>query len=274
MARCTLLRFLLVLCLASAFLSSPFFVKISALAQDDEQDVADIVDDITSEAGDSEVGLVGEGIEDRFDSDHQPAAGVETVVYFPKHPDRIVLAGEPSEILVGIGNYGDSPLKVHSIRASLHLPFDHSLYVQNFTVLEIVNAIVHPLVQASFAYSFTTNKYLQPGGFALVASIMYEVDDQLHRSVFYNGTLEVAEAGGFFSGETLFLITLGLGLLGLCGMWIYGQFQRLSKKTRTKKVETGTRSAETVNNEWLQGTAFTRKLSRSLAQPTKSKKKK
>lgn len=69
----------------------------------------------------------------------------------------------------------------------------------------------------------------QPGGFALVASIYYDIDDQAHRTTFYNGTVEVVEAHGFFSGETLFLITLGLGLSGLLGIWAYGQIQRLSK---------------------------------------------
>ena len=70
---------------------------------------------------------------------------------------------------------------------------------------------------------------LQPGSFDLVASVVYELNNQLHKSVFYNGTLEVVEASGFVSGETLFLVTLGLGLLGLLGMWVYAQVQRISK---------------------------------------------
>ena len=74
---------------------------------------------------------------------------------------------------------------------------------------------------------------LQAGSFALVASILYEVDGHPHRSVFYNGTIEVIEASGFASGETIFLVTLGSGLLGLLGMWLYGQFQKLSKVSYT-----------------------------------------
>ncbi len=70
---------------------------------------------------------------------------------------------------------------------------------------------------------------MQPGSFDLVASVVYELGEQLHKSVFYNGTVEVVEASGFVSGETVFLITLGLGLLGLLGMWVYSQVQRLSK---------------------------------------------
>ena len=59
-----------------------------------------------------------------------------------------------------------------------------------------------------------------------MASVVYELNNQLHKSVFYNGILEVVEASGFVSGETLFLVTLGLGLLGLLGMWAYAQVQR------------------------------------------------
>lgn len=59
--------------------------------------------------------------------------------------------------------------------------------------------------------------------------MVYELNNQLHKSVFYNGTLEVVEASGFVSGETMFLVTLGLGLLGLLGMWVYAQVQRISK---------------------------------------------
>ena len=51
--------------------------------------------------------------------------------------------------------------------------------------------------------------------------MVYELNNQLHKSVFYNGILEVVEASGFVSGETLFLVTLGKGLLGLLGMWVY-----------------------------------------------------
>lgn len=69
----------------------------------------------------------------------------------------------------------------------------------------------------------------QPGSYGFVGTVYYLVGDQVHRSVFYNDTVDIAEASSMFSGETLFLFTLGAGLLGLLGMWIYGQAQRFSK---------------------------------------------
>uniref|UniRef100_A0A0C9RPM0 Translocon-associated protein subunit alpha n=1 Tax=Wollemia nobilis TaxID=56998 RepID=A0A0C9RPM0_9CONI len=221
-----------------------------------------------------ELGIVGDGVQDSVDSVLGPASGVDTTCFFPKNSDKLIPAGGETEILVGVNNEGESSLKVHSIKASLHLPYYHGLLVQNLTVQEFVNATVPHSAQATFPYSFTVNKYLQPGEFTLVGSMFYEVDEQLYQAVFYNGTVEVVEGSGILSGETVFLITLGMALLGLFGLWLYGQIQRISKKTkRTKKVEVGTRNADTTN-EWLQGTAFTQGLSKSLSQSQKSKKKK
>jgi translocon-associated protein subunit alpha len=70
---------------------------------------------------------------------------------------------------------------------------------------------------------------LQPGAYDLVGYIVYEIDQHPYQNVFYNGTIEVVEAGGLLSVESVFLITLGFALLGLFGLWAYGQVQQLSK---------------------------------------------
>jgi len=73
------------------------------------------------------------------------------------------------------------------------------------------------------------SKFLQPGAYDLVGYIVYEIDQHPYQNVFYNGTIEVVEAGGLLSVESVFLITLGIALLGLFGLWAYGQVQQLSK---------------------------------------------
>ena len=70
---------------------------------------------------------------------------------------------------------------------------------------------------------------VQPGAYDLVGYIVYEIDQHPYQNVFYNGTIEVVEAGGLLSVESVFLITLGIALLGLFGLWAYGQVQQLSK---------------------------------------------
>ncbi|KAE8729369.1 Translocon-associated protein subunit alpha [Hibiscus syriacus] len=91
------------------------------------------------------------------------------------------------------------------------------------------NATLPPSVQATFPYIFVVSKYLQAGTFDLVGTIIYEIDQQPFQSIFYNGTIEVAEAGGFLSVESVFLVTLGIALLVLLGLWLHGQFQRITK---------------------------------------------
>lgn len=261
------------LLLVSYLLLCTAVFNVVAAAQQDESDVHEVDDDVASEVGDGESALVADPAQHLSDVQLTPAAGVDTVYFFPNK--AATPAGEDAEIIVGVSNHGDLPLTVYSIWASLHLAYDHTYIIQNFTAMDLRKSIVPPSVQASFPYMFTVHKYLQPGSFALVASILYEVDGSPYRSVFYNGTMEVTEASGFLSGETLFLVTLGLGMLGLLGMWVNGQFQKISKIRRSKKVETGTRNTEAVNNEWLQGTSFTKKLSLSRSiSASKSKKKK
>ncbi|KAH7281957.1 hypothetical protein KP509_35G005100 [Ceratopteris richardii] len=275
--RALLLLLLLCICLLLTPTSYAFITKVRAESgeSDGEEVDDDVVKDVISDA------LVADSSEDFFDLEILSAPGVHTVFLFPKDAEKVMSlldagtpAGELAEVIVGISNQGDLPLKVHSIWASLHVSYDHRYQIQNFSAVGFGGSVVPPAIQASFPYTFTVSKFLQPGSFDLVARILYEVDGKPYQSIFYNGTIEVTEASGFLSGETLFLVTLSIGMLGVLGMWLYGQFQKLSKKSRrTKTVETGTRSVDAVNNEWLQGTAFTQKVSRSISQ-SKSKKKK
>ncbi|KAL0422832.1 UNVERIFIED_CONTAM: protein XAP5 CIRCADIAN TIMEKEEPER [Sesamum latifolium] len=167
----------------------------------------------------------------------------------------VVVAGEESELLVGIKNEGESSINVIAIQASVHLPFDHQYLVQNLSA--------------------------QSGAFDLVGTIVYEIDQHPYQSTFYNGTIEVTEPGGLFSVESVFLFCLGVALLSLLGFWIRSQIQQLSKKTkRAPKVEVGTGTTDASMDEWLQdgkmanrylyvqGTAY------AQSQSNKSKKKK
>ncbi|KAK7312203.1 hypothetical protein VNO77_35894 [Canavalia gladiata] len=217
----------------------------------------------------SDIGIVGDDAQDFTDGTFSSAPGIDTVCVFPKNTARLITAGEETELLVGLKNDGDSNLNVIAIKASVHLPFDHRLLVQNLTTQGFNNGSVPASAQATFPYLFAVSKFLQPGTFDLVGSIIYEIDDHPFQSTFFNSTVEVVESGNLLSMESVFLVTLGVALLVLLGLWIHGQIQHLSKKTkRAPKVEVGTRSTDASTDEWLQGTAYTQSLS------SKSKKKK
>ncbi|KAG0572976.1 hypothetical protein KC19_VG138200, partial [Ceratodon purpureus] len=147
-----------------------------------------------------------------------------------------------------------SPLKVLYTRATLQLLHDHRLIVQNFTVQD-GSTVVSPRGKETFNYLFSIKKFLQPGSYDLVGHVVYEMDGKVYRNVFHNGTIDVVEGGMFVKGETIFLSSLGLGLLGLVGMWAYTKVQEFIKKQRrsNKKVEIGTRTcSDASSNEWLQ----------------------
>ncbi|CAM8907131.1 unnamed protein product [Rhodiola kirilowii] len=252
------LRFFL---LALILLAAPF-IKDGKCESD--VDFAESVD----EGGD--IGIVGEDAQDFGEENFSAAAGVETTYVFPKNSERVVTAGEETELLAGIRNNGESPVNIIAIKSSIHLPYDHHYLVQNLTVQTFNNATVPATVMATYPYVFAVSKYLQPGAFDLVATVIYEIDQTPYQSTFYNGTIEVVEAGGALSIETIFLVTLGVALLVFLGLWLRGQAQNLSKKSKrasSSKVEVGTATRDVSLDEWLQGTAYTQSLS------SKSKKK-
>ncbi|XP_008799416.2 translocon-associated protein subunit alpha-like [Phoenix dactylifera] len=231
------------------------------------QSEADV--DATEVVERDDLGIVGDETQVFGYGTLSPASGVDTICLFPKNAAKLVPTGEVTEILVGMHNEGKSTLNVIAMYGSLHLPFDHHMLVQNLTMQEFFNASVPFSAQATFPYKFAASKFLQSGLFDLVGTIVYEIDQQRYQSVFYNGTIEVVETGGFLSIESVFLVTLGAALIGLFGLWAYGQIQRFSKKTKSMpKVEVGTRAADANMDEWLQGTAYAQSLS------NKSKKKK
>ncbi|GLT95656.1 hypothetical protein SLE2022_133240 [Rubroshorea leprosula] len=237
---------------ALLFLASPL-LQVARCQSESEAEVV--------EGGD--IGLVGEDVVDFGDGSFSPAAGVDTVCVFPKNSAKLVTAGEETELLVGMKNDGELTVNVIAIKASVHLPIDHKLLVQNLTAQVFNNASVPASAQATFPYVFAVSKYLQPGTFDLVGTIVYEIDQNPFQSTFYNGTIEVVESGGFLSIESVFLVTLGLALLFLLGLWLHGQLQRISKKNKkAPKVEVGTRSTDASMDEWLQGTAYAQSLSK------------
>ncbi|MBA0557112.1 hypothetical protein Golob_027164, partial [Gossypium lobatum] len=92
-----------------------------------EADIAEAVE------GGGELGIVGEEAQDFGSGNFDSAPGVETLCLFPKNSAKLVSAGEETELLVGVENVGESPVNVIAITASVHLPFDHRMLVQNLS---------------------------------------------------------------------------------------------------------------------------------------------
>ncbi|CAI0376914.1 unnamed protein product [Linum tenue] len=251
--------------LALLLLAAPL---LKVARSDSEAEGVDAAESVQPTEEATDLGIVGSeaDAQDFGDENFNPAPGVDTICVFPKNSAKIIPAGLESELLVGVKNDGESSINVIAIKASVHLPFDHSLLVQNLTAQAFNNATVPAAGQATFPYIFAVSKFLQAGTFDLVGTIIYEIDQQAYQSTFYNGTVEVVESGGFLSVESVFLICLGSALLVLFGLWIHGQILNLSKKTkRSPKVEVGTGTRDASMDEWLQVTGFFDRLTVSLS---------
>ncbi|KAM7479406.1 hypothetical protein LguiA_027619 [Lonicera macranthoides] len=121
---------------------------------------------------------------------------------------------------------------------------------QSMRIRAFNNATVPPSAQATFPSIFAVGKFLQAGTFDLVGYVVYEMEQYPYQSTFYNGTIEVIEAGCFVSVESVFLFSLGVALLVLLALWVHSQIQRLSKKIkRVPKVEIGTGTTDTSMDE-------------------------
>ncbi|CAN0910122.1 Translocon-associated protein subunit alpha [Linum grandiflorum] len=243
--------------LALLLLASPL-LQVARCDGDAEAEAA--AETVNSAEDATDLGIVGSeaDAQDFGDENFAPAPGIETVCVFPKNSAKTIPAGQESELLVGVKNDGESSINVIAIKASVHLPFDHRLLVQNLTAQAFNNATVPASAQATYPYIFAVSKFLQAGTFDLVGTIIYEIDQQPYQSTFYNGTVEVIEVGGLLSMESVLLITLGTALVILFGIWIQSQIQNLTKKTkRAPKVEVGTGTRDASMDEWLEGTAYT-----------------
>ncbi|CAN1140303.1 Translocon-associated protein subunit alpha [Linum perenne] len=208
----------------------------------------------------SDLGIVGSKADapDFGDQNFSPAPGIDTVCVFPKNSAKIVTAGQETELLVGLKNDGEYRINIIAIKASVHLPVDHRLLVQNLTAQSFNNATVPASVHATFPYIFAVSKFLQAGSFDLVGTIIYEIGQHPYQSTFYNGTVEVVESVDF-NMESVFLVTLGIALLIQFGLWIDAKMRIVSKKTRrVSKIEVGTGTRDASMDEWLQGTAYTK----------------
>ncbi|GKA41037.1 translocon-associated protein subunit alpha, partial [Tanacetum coccineum] len=217
---------------------------------DPDSDNAELVAETVEEGG---AGNVGDEAQDFGVGNYNSAPGVETVCVFPKNIGKLVVAGQETEVLIGLKNEGEQNVKVLAIHSSVHLPYDHRMLVQNLSTVAFNKASVPASVQATFPYVFAVSKFLQPGTFDLVGTIVYEIDQVPYQNTFYNGTIEVTEAGGLVSVETVFLVSLGLASLVLFGLWVRTKLQVLSKKTKKiTKIEVGTRTVDASMDEWLQ----------------------
>jgi hypothetical protein len=187
----------------------------------------------------------------------EEADGVSTTYVFPDNSALVLTSGQTVEILCGLHNQGDVPLNVTQVAGSLNSPMDFGVYIQNWTS-PVYNTILAPETQGTFGITIKPHLHLQPRDFVVAMSIFYESDDELFSSTCYNGTVYIVEPAGFFDVETFFMYFFIVSVVGLAAFAGFKALQSagvVKKKSKARKVETGTRSIPVGDeNEWLKGT--------------------
>jgi len=156
-----------------------------------------------------------------------------TRVLFPDFPTKKIPVGKEVTVLVGFSNSGDKAFNLTAIGAHLHSPYDFTYYIQNFTAYE-VEGIIEPGAQLSLEYTFKPDPSLEPLEFHLSGWILYnDSENQMFRSTFVNGTIELIEAPTDFDIRGVFTWFLAVAALGLI---VYVGFNVFATPEQKKSV--------------------------------------
>lgn len=218
-------------------------------------------------------------VEDALAEEAAPVLGpspyARTVVYFPSSPERkfIVADPEPVDVLIGFTNEGEKTFNVTWIQAALMYPPDHRYYIQNYTRF-IYEQAVEPKEQTTLLYKFLPDQGLDAREFDLTIFMFYGDETGTNYStVVFNDTISLVDRPDSVDAQTFFTYVGILAAVGLASFVAYKNFfSASSKKTRTRRVETGTKDVPASENEWLAGTSATANVRPArAASPRKSK---
>jgi len=211
--------------------------SLGVRAADAEEDELPVHEEEESQQADATADGTA-GTPEEEDSEEEDIALVaspnaHTRVLFPEYPTKKIPVGKEVTVLVGFSNSGDKTFNITAIGAHLHSPFDFSYYIQNFTAYE-VEGTVAPGEQLSLEYVFKPDPQLEPLEFHLSGWILYnDSDNNMFRSTFVNGTIELTEAQSDFDIRGVFTWFLAVAALGLI---LYVGFNVLATPEQKKSV--------------------------------------
>ena len=157
--------------------------------------------------------------------------------------------GEFVEVLCGFKNAGDKSFNITLLKGSLNSPYDHSMYIQNFTEQAPFNEIKTG-EEGTLAYKFFPDPGLEPRDYVLTLYVDYvDADKEEYRTVYYNSSIEIVESQSSLDTRTFFGRVLSLVFFGLVALVGYHLYKKFGTRRRSKTdVKTGGSS-----NEWLEG---------------------
>jgi hypothetical protein len=209
-----------------------------------------------------------ENSEESDDTPLGPSEFAQTTVLFPDYPDKSkcffhltsislffntlcaeFVQGEFVEVLCGFKNTGDKSFNITMLKGSLNSPYDHSMYIQNFTEQAPFNEIKTG-EEGTLAYKFFPDPGLEPRDYVLTLYVDYvDADKEEYRTVYYNSTIEIVESQSSLDMRTFFGRVLSVVFFALVALVGYHLYKKFGTKKRSKSDVKTTSS----NNEWLEG---------------------
>lgn len=250
MASSLLFRWLFLLSISTILFLS-WNPSVAFAADEDDIEVTDEEETKGEAAVDDE-----DEFEEEDDGAGRPHSGVRTLVLFPDFKDKRFHIASKVVALVGLHNKASTRFNVTAIGAHFQSPYDLNYYIQNFTVRDLSQTggqIIEPFSQATLEYIFAPDKNLEPIEFWLSGWIEYNSSEGVvHRSTWFNGTVNLIEKDAEFDIRNVFRYFL---LLSGVGLVVYVGLNFSQSAAKPKKTEAGSAPRETTDDDW--GTAYT-----------------
>jgi len=265
-------------------------VSLGAHAAEPEEDELPVNEEEDTQQADSSTDTGGNLAEEEDNEEEDIALvaspNAHTRVLFPDYPTKKIPVGKEVTVLVGFSNSGEKTFNITGIGAHLHSPFDFGYYIQNFTAYE-VEGEVGPGEQLALEYTFKPDPSLEPLEFHLSGWILYnDSDNNMYRSTFTNGTIELVEATTDFDIRgvfTWFLAVAALGLIVYVGFNVFAtpeQKKSISKRagaavdraTPKKQASEDTGFLDSLYTPASKSAAFSRSGSSKVKKTRSSKK--
>lgn len=226
---------------------------------DDEADSKVETEDEAAESESDSEAATTEKTTDEEEEAEKPAGiqslkDAETTVLFPDYPDKLLPAGKPIRVLVGLANRGEQVLLVETLDASFRYPQDYSYTIQNFTA-SLYNGVVQAGEEASYQYQFFPHESYGGRPFGVTIMMFYkDAEGNQYATGVFNETVTFQELEESFDGEQFFLYVLlaAVTLLVIFGI-NYAFTSKGNKRPYQPKTETfeqGTQNGD-VDYDWI-----------------------
>jgi len=159
----------------------------------------------------------------------------------------VVVNGEPVELLLGLRNVGDSPIRLAGLSGRFTQPSNYDHTHRNITRMPYYGEILAG-EETTVMYRFATD--VEPGEIGLAVDFEIANDqNQFFQVSAFRGNLKVAEPVVHFDFQIVFVYVALLGLLAGTGLLVKQAFFGGAKKVGKQNIRRGSSGDLSSGNE-------------------------